>query len=140
MNRVMMIGACVAAVVAVGCVSRQTVKVNETKVLKKGRITYQGGAGDSYETAVVIVGPKDQKEGVAAEYDYITMQYGAKGKEWRVSEQGIVREQDKVYDMIAVEVIGADQTHYVYFDITNCAWKPKGGESKTPVEEEQQQQ
>ena len=117
----------VLCMLAAGCVSKQTVriKVRESKELPRSKkVRYEGGTGESREQAVVIVGAKDIKEGVAAEYDFISENHGRKGKAWRIKGQSQAREEDKVYDMIEIELIESQKTHYYYFDITNCAWKP----------------
>jgi hypothetical protein len=112
--------------VPLGCGSKQTIRVRRTREadqLPRGRkINYEGGAGESREDAVIIAGAKDIKEGVAAEYDFISELHGKKNKDWRLKSQNQIREGGKVYDMIEMEVLKSGRTHYYYFDITNCAW------------------
>ena len=108
-------------VVFYGCLSRQTVKVNDSDSSKKGQITFLGGTGDSYETAIIIKGTQYNKKpenAVAAEYDYINGLYGKKDKEWVVEEQTSGQEKDKVYDMVRVKILSTGKMHFFYFDIT----------------------
>ena len=116
-----------AACAIAGCVSKETVnlrRTREARQLPRGRkIRYEGGTGESREQAVVIIGAEDLKEGVAAEYDFISELHGKKGKKWRVKGQSQVREAGRIYDMIEIRLIDSQRTHYYYFDITNCSWK-----------------
>ncbi len=111
-----------------GCLSRQTVKINDAENMKKGQITYSGGAGDSYETAIIIRGThynKKPENAVAAEYDYISGLYGKKDKEWIVEEQSSGQEKDKTYDMVRVKILSNGKMHFFYFDITYFSKKPR---------------
>jgi hypothetical protein len=109
------------------CISRQTVKVNENPAEKKSAINFSGGAGDSYETAIILKSAngsvKKQEDAVAGEYDYISSLYGKKDKEWAVAEQSMVKEDKKVYDMIRVKIIQNGKLHFFYFDITEFSKK-----------------
>ena len=111
-----------AALVFLGCGSRQTVKVSETPDDKKGGILFSGGAGDSYETAIVLKGSnkdiKKQEDAVAGEYDYISSLYGKRDKDWMVEEQSMVKENKRVYDMVRVKIMENGKLHFFYFDIT----------------------
>jgi len=126
MGRTLVMLALCTAVAWVGCASRQSVKTTSSqKQSKITRIRFAGGNGDSQDSAVVIVGARDPKEGMKAEADFISMQHGEKGKDWRLSEQSVSRENGKVYDIIGIMLAKADEMHYMYFDITDCAWSPK---------------
>ena len=109
------------------CISRQTVKVSETPADKKGAIVFSGGAGDSYETAIILKSAnrsiKKQEDAVAGEYDYISSLFGKKDKEWMVEEQSMVQENKRVYDMIRVKIVQNDKMHFFYFDITEFSKK-----------------
>lgn len=39
-------------------------------------ITYKGGDGSSKQESIVILGAKDEIEGVGAEYDYLESKFG----------------------------------------------------------------
>ncbi|MBD3391850.1 MAG: hypothetical protein GF418_07320 [Chitinivibrionales bacterium] len=117
-----------ALVVCLGCVSKETVRirVKEADELPRGRkVKYEGGMGESREDAVVIIGAEDLKQGVAAEYDFISQLHGRKNKDWRVKAQSQSREGGKIYDIIEMEILESGETHYYYFDISNCSWVPR---------------
>lgn len=111
-----------AAMTFLGCISRQTVKVSDTPDDKKGGIVFSGGAGDSYETAIILKGSnkdmKKQVDAVAGEYDYISSLFGKKDKDWMVEEQSMVKENKRVYDMVRVKIMQNEKLHFFYFDIT----------------------
>ncbi|HEX7509775.1 MAG TPA: hypothetical protein VF335_00610 [Chitinivibrionales bacterium] len=128
--------ACIMVIVA-ACVSRQSVKTGGAGDLKKDQIVFSGGAGDSYETAIIIKAPqtmRKQEDAIAAEYDYISGLYGKKDKEWAVEEQSMVKENEKVYDMVRAKIISNGKLHFFYFDISAFVKKPK------PVEPEENKQ
>ena len=103
------------------CLSRQTVKVTDPDNSKKSQVTFLGGTGDSYETAIVVKGNQYNKKpeaAVAAEYEYIGALYGKKDKEWVVEEQTSGQENNKVYDMVRVKILANGKMHFFYFDIT----------------------
>ena len=117
-----------------GCISRQSVKMGGAENSNKDQIVFSGGAGDSYETAIIIKAPlelRKQEEAVAAEYNYISGLYGKKDKEWKVEEQSMVQENGKTYDMVRVQIIINGKLHFFYFDISSFVKKPK------PVEKEE---
>jgi hypothetical protein len=120
-----------------GCIARQTVKMDNSGDRKKEQITFSGGTGDSYETAIILKAPQSlrkQEDAVAAEYDYISGLYGKKDKEWKVEEQSMVKENEKTYDMVRVKIISNEKLHFFYFDISTFIKKPK------PVEQEENKQ
>jgi hypothetical protein len=103
------------------CLSRQTVKVTDPDNAKKGQVSFTGGTGDSYETAIVVKGNQYNRKpetAVAAEYEYISGMYGKKDKEWKVEEQSLGQEKDKTYDMVNVKILSTGKTHFFYFDIS----------------------
>ena len=118
---------CILAVIT-GCLSRQTIKIGDADNSLKGQITYSGGTGASYETAIVIRGNQYNKKpetAIAAEYDYISGLYGKKDKEWVVEEQSSGYEKGKVYDMVRAKILSNGKMHFFYFDITYFSKKPK---------------
>jgi hypothetical protein len=127
------IPACIVLVIA-ACISRQSVKLGGSGDSNKDHIVFAGGSGDSYETAIIIKAPqvlRKQEDAVAAEYDYISGLYGKKDKEWKVEEQSMVKENEKTYDMVRVQILLNGKLHFFYFDISQFVKKPK------PVEKEE---
>ncbi|MBD3418741.1 MAG: hypothetical protein GF398_01360 [Chitinivibrionales bacterium] len=72
--------------------------------------------------AIVIIGATNQKEGVQAEYEFISEKYGKRKKEWKVVAQSISRDTDKLFDIIEIETIPDGDRYFYYFDITKCSW------------------
>jgi hypothetical protein len=112
--------------VAGGCLARQTIKVNEQSGKKVQGISTSGGNGESYDSAVVLTGGKDHAAAVESEHKFIAKLWGGvQDKDWKITEQTIVTEGKKTYDMVQVEVIGLGEKHFYYFDITWYTKKAK---------------
>jgi hypothetical protein len=109
----------------IGCVSRQTIKSPDSAATKKNRVVFSGGAGDSYETAVIINGTSKSRDAVMAEYDYISQLFGEKDNAWKVEEQSMIKEGNKTFDMIRVRIIVNDKMHFLYFDISSVVSRKK---------------
>jgi hypothetical protein len=121
MKKMLVVSIVAMMAICCGCLSRQTVKISDSNSGKKGQITFSGGSGDSYETAIVIKGTqynKKPEDAVAAEYDYISGMYGKKDKDWVVEEQSMVQEKNKVYDMVRSKILSNGKMHFFYFDIS----------------------
>lgn len=80
--------------------------------------TFQDNGGDSIEKAIVIRDAKSSFEGIAAEYDYLAMKFGARGKDWNLALQALINEKGKHYDQMNLDFPnGTKRT--VFFDITS---------------------
>ncbi len=109
-------------VIVAGCASQeQAVKKQTAKVT----VSFSGGNGESYDSAIVIHGIEKPSEGVESEYRYLSMLYGEKDKNWRVESQAITREEKNVYDVIEITLIPSAQKRIYYFDVTRFSWKRK---------------
>lgn len=86
---------------------------------RPGSYRYSGGPGDRLETAVVIDGVKDDRDGISAEYLYIHRHLPG----WKACGQALVNPGTRVYDRIDLEN-DAGGRRPIYFDITN--WIGKG--------------
>lgn len=81
-------------------------------------VTFQGGAGGSPDTAVIIRGAADNVAGVAAEYRYLREKFGKQHQDWRLQRQALLQQAGKVFDVMHLELAnGSQQT--IYFDITD---------------------
>jgi hypothetical protein len=112
------------------CSSTKTIILDTASSAELHKIEYTGGNGDSYESAVIIRRARDQRVGVAAEYQFINRIYGPQDKKWKIVEQALGNEGDKVYDMVKFELHASGETKIMYFDVTSFAKK-----RKPPVEE-----
>jgi hypothetical protein len=76
------------------------------------KISYGGGAGSSFGTAITIKA-SNNFEGVKAEYAWIRKRLPG----WRVVGQSLLTRGSKNYDVIEITKAGKRKT--LYFDITN---------------------
>ncbi len=87
-------------------------------------VQYSNNAGSSLEDAIVITGASNHKEGVDAEYKYLTMKFPG----YRLNRQRLVEQKGKFFD--AMEITLADGTSkIIFFDITE-SYKMLMGELK----------
>ena len=76
-------------------------------------ISYKGGDGSTKQNAIVILGVKDEADGVDAEYNYLEDKYG----KYELVSQELIDEGDKQYDVLRVELLGGSRKE-VWFNIT----------------------
>jgi hypothetical protein len=115
----------VVCFVVAGCLAREAIKVNEQREAKIQNISYSGGRGTSQDSAIVLTGGKDHSAAADAEHRFISKLYGEQDKDWRVSEQSMVSDSGKTFDMVQVEAIKSGEKHFYYFDITWYTKKAK---------------
>jgi hypothetical protein len=89
---------------------------NKTPDLSK--VTYEGGDGKTVENAIVIKNAENERNGVAAEYAFITKIYGEKFKDWKPIGQSTINKDNRKIDLINIQLIQKDETVSYYFDIT----------------------
>lgn len=81
-------------------------------------ISYEGGEGNSMETAIIISNAQNTRRGIAAEYAYLEKRYGEKNIAWQLKSQSLDRSTDKIYNIITIHTIPEYKEITVYFDIT----------------------
>ncbi|MGQ9585877.1 MAG: hypothetical protein ACUVXG_10820 [Anaerolineae bacterium] len=82
-----------------------------------GGVTFEGGPGNTVEAAVVIRGAADHLQGVAAEYGYLTSEFGRRGVDWQLEQQALLKVGGRYYDEMRLRL--ADGTRQmVYFDLS----------------------
>jgi hypothetical protein len=86
-------------------------------------IIFTGGDGSSMEKAIVIRGAKNEKEGLAAEIDYICRKHGEKDKYWKMITQGNYRENGVPYVQYWIEDYKTGSKPMYYFDNTAISGK-----------------
>ena len=74
--------------------------------------------GKSPEEAIVIVEAKNTREGDRAKYDYLTAEFGERGKAWQVELQQLVNRDGRFFDVMKVLLAGG-KVITLYFDITD---------------------
>jgi len=80
---------------------------------KKPKITFKGGDGSSMEKAIVIVGAKNEIEGVNSEYAWLKKHH----PKWKVGKQALISKKGKKYDILTC-VLPNNQKKEVWFDIS----------------------
>ena len=92
-------------------------------------VTFEGGPGDTIETAVIIRGAPDEALGVGAEYRYLAQQFGQPGVDWELVGQELLESARRRYDKVHVKLAdGTERT--IFFDITG--FFGKGSEDIPP--------
>ncbi len=86
-------------------------------------LIFQGGAGDTPATAVIIVGASDYIAVVGGEYQYLSKHFGKPDHDWQIAKKEVFQHADQVYDIVTLEFPrGAKQQ--IFFDITKYFKKP----------------
>jgi hypothetical protein len=83
------------------------------------KVVYTGGDGITIEKAIVIKEAGNERNGVAAEYDFIAKKYGVKFVDWKPGVQSTFEEKGKRYDSVNIQTIPKNETIRFYFDITD---------------------
>ena len=83
-------------------------------------ITIKGGDGTTRQSAIKILGAKNNLAGIETEYKII-------GKEWKVLVQALHETDDNVYDKLIVQD-AAGTVKEIWFDITDFYGKWKEGD------------
>ncbi len=82
-------------------------------------ITFTDDSGDSQAHAVKILGARNEGEGTAAEYRFLSQKFGVQGKNWNLVIQTLLEDKDsgRVYDIMELEFPDKTSTT-LHFDIT----------------------
>ena len=107
--------------IAAGCASHQA--TSKKKKPPEVAITFSGGNGESYDSAIVINGVEKPTDGVEAEYRYISKIHGEKDKDWRIDGQTMYREEKSTFDVIEITLLPTSQKRIYYFDVSKFPWK-----------------
>ena len=89
-----------------------------TELIGQGSIKFLGGNGSSMERAIVVDGAKGEREGVAAEYIYISNEKGVRNRDWKLTAQSELVENKKEYDYLNIQSLKDSSVTDFYFDIT----------------------
>jgi hypothetical protein len=88
------------------------IKDNQNK-----KITYEGGSGDSTDSAIIIKGAYKMVDGTAAENAYLRSKYHEPGSDWQLVIQMILHKSIKTYHLMKIRL--SDGTiKDIYFDVT----------------------
>jgi hypothetical protein len=81
-------------------------------------MTYKGGNGLDSKEAIIIVGAKDELEGIDGEYIWLEEKYGEQDFSWELIDQQSIDEGDKKYDILKIKFLNGEEREY-WFDITD---------------------
>jgi hypothetical protein len=81
-------------------------------------VMFTGGSGGSFNEAVVISGVTNKSEGVASEYTFISKIHGKRGEGWHLVGQTLVREKNKVVDVVEIQLGSDSDRRIYYFDVS----------------------
>lgn len=82
------------------------------------KVIYAGGNGKSVENAIVIKDAEKERNGIAAEYDYISKKHGVKFIDWKPVGTSTFDDKSRKYDAIHIQTIPQNERITFYFDIT----------------------
>jgi hypothetical protein len=82
-------------------------------------VTFSNDSGDLKEHAVKILGAESEREGIQAEYQYLSQKFGVQGKDWNLAIQSLLKDKEtgKVYDVMDLDCPN-QPSKTLYFDIT----------------------
>lgn len=81
-------------------------------------MTYKGGNGLDSKEAIIIVGAKDELEGIDGEYIWLEEKYGEQDFSWELIDQQSIDEGDKKYDILKIKFLNGEEREF-WFDITD---------------------
>jgi hypothetical protein len=88
-----------------------------------GRITFSGGSGEAFHDAVVISGTRNKSEGIAGEYSFISKLHGKRGEGWQLVGQTVIREKNKIVDVVEIQLGSVSDRRIYYFDVSDFLGK-----------------
>ena len=92
-------------------------KTTQEKI-ENGEITFYEDNGSSYEDAIIINGTNESRYGIKAEYFYIAIKHGKRGKDWQLVSQGLGGDNKANYDIITIKDLKTGEEKTYYFNIT----------------------
>ena len=111
------------AFLLISCVTMQNKSASMTKYYSHAsdlsKVSYEGGDGKTLESSVIIKNAGNERNGIAAEYDYITKKYGPKFTNWKPVGQSTSSNNGKKFDVINIITIPGSEKITYYFDITD---------------------
>ena len=116
---------CIICIALYSCSPRQPISSLSTMDLSP-TISYSEDKGESFHDAVIVSGVRNQREAIAAEYKYISDHHGQRGKDWFLVGQTIIHDQQKVVDVVEIQLANSVDRKLIYFDATNLLLSKSG--------------
>lgn len=85
-------------------------------------VRYVERSGESIEEAIIILGAKNNLEGIFAEYEYLEVKFGKRGKDWKLERQVLIQRGDKYCDEMILKFSDGTKKTF-YFDVTSFVGK-----------------
>ena len=85
-------------------------------------IKYLGGNGSAQREAVIILGAKDEMDGVDAEYNWLEERFGKQNINWELNDQQFIDEGDTQFDVLRIK-FRVGKSDEFWFDITDIYGK-----------------
>lgn len=111
----------ICAVVVSSCTMRQAVRAADP--VEEASATFSVEKGTSFHEAVKVDGVKNQREGIAAEYRYISDLHGQRGQDWFLVGQTVIQHQTKLVDVVEIQLAASEIHEVIYFDATGFLLK-----------------
>jgi hypothetical protein len=100
----------------ISCHTQQSVSEQPVDI---SNVVYKGGDGKSPAGAVLIVGVRNERSGIAAEYAWITKLQGERNIGWKYGEQSSIMQDGKRVDVIMIYLIPSNTIITYYFDVSD---------------------
>ncbi|MDQ3812478.1 MAG: hypothetical protein M3347_00850 [Armatimonadota bacterium] len=81
-------------------------------------ITFEGGPGDSAETAIIIHGVPDLQVLLQSEVNFLTQHFGKRNEDWVLEDRITTRIGSRLYHVVRVQ-LQHNMTRTIYFDVTD---------------------
>ena len=81
--------------------------------------TFSEKSGESFNQAILIGGVQTQRDGMAAEYHYISGKFGTRGKDWFLLRQTILSDANRIIDVVEIQLQDPAERKLIYFDAGN---------------------
>lgn len=106
-----------AVMLLVSCSGKTALKATSSTDAKD--ISFSDHTGSSFNDAVVVKGVSNLKDGLAAEYHYISSLHGKRGDDWFLLGQTLIHEHNKLVDVIEIELKNSADRRIFFFDATS---------------------
>ena len=81
-------------------------------------ITYEGGKGNSIESAIKVIGAECEMDGVSAEYRFLDLNFCSMNKSWILVEQELWNNEQGSYDRMIIQDENG-RVREIWFDISD---------------------
>lgn len=108
--------------VVVSCASHQAVRTDSALDVAP-TFSFSENEGSSFHDAIIVSGVKTQRQGIEAEHQFISKLHGQRGEDWFLVGQTIIHEQNKIVDVVEIQISNSPDRKIFYFDATSFLMK-----------------